>query len=231
MVTPVYNTDLESFRALWQRCLKKGVKDTSSVDLHRRLVMAYAEPHRAYHTLTHIQGCFDIFHPVQQQVDNADALALAIWFHDAIYDIDADDNEQRSADWFLQETENLFPENLRKQVNRHIMATMHCGKDIADLDSQIMIDIDLFSFAKPWTEFMIDSENVRAEKSDIPDHEFYPRQCGFQQILLNRPRFFQSDYFYRYFEDQARQNLSRFIAMIEQKLSDIKQTPTSREQS
>ncbi len=90
-----------------------------------------------------------------------------------------------------------------------------------------MVDIDLFSFGKPWTEFMIDSENVRAERPDIPDHEFYRRQCGFQQFLLDQPRFFQSDYFYRHYEEQARQNLSRFIAMIQQKLSDTSQPQTA----
>ncbi len=214
-----YTTDLDSFSALWQRSLKKGKKDDSSTGLHQRLIQAYGEPQRVYHTLTHIQSCFKIFREVVHLAENTDALALAIWFHDAIYDIDAEHNEQLSTDWFLKETNGLFADSLRNLVSGHIMATLHCGEQIKDHDSQLMVDIDLFSFGKPWPDFINDSENVRAEKAGISDREYYQKQCGFQKFLLNQPRFFQSDYFYQHYESQARQNLSDFLSITEQKLS------------
>ena len=219
MISIIYNTDLDSFRALWQRCLTDNRADDRSDDLYHRLVRAYSQPHRVYHTLTHIQSCFDIFRDVVTEVKNPDALALAIWFHDAIYDMEACDNEQRSADWFLEESENIFPDALRELVYNHIMATLHCGKEIKHHDSRIMVDIDLFSFGKPWPEFLQDSRNVRAEKSDISDEEFYRKQCGFQKTLLDQPRFFQSDYFFARYESRARQNLTDFLSIAEQKLS------------
>ena len=219
MASVVFNTEIDSFCALWQRCQRNDPGDNPGADLHHRLVLAYSEPHRVYHTLTHIKSCFKIFQDVVHLAKNADALALAIWFHDAVYDIGAKDNEQRSADWFLKESEGLFDDSLRDLVSSHIMATMHCGEEIKSHDSQIIVDIDLFSFGKPWPEFLRDSEDVRAEKADISDREFYPKQCGFQKFLLEQPRFFQSDYFYRHYEKQARQNLTRFMALIEQKLS------------
>ncbi len=220
MNSVVYNTETDSFCALWQRCQQSGSGDNTGADMHQRLLVAYNEPHRVYHRLTHIESCFRIFREVVHLANNADALALAIWFHDAIYNIDAEDNEQRSADWFLEKTEGLFEDPLRDLVKEHILATMHCGTDIKDHDSQIMVDIDLFSFGKPWPEFLRDSEDVRAEKRHVPDEQFYPKQCGFQQFLLKQPRFFQSDYFYRHYEKQARKNLTRFMALIEQKLAD-----------
>lgn len=223
MASEVYNTEIDSFCSLWQRCQHNAPGDNTGAGIHRRLLLAYSEPQRVYHTLKHIESCFKIFQDVVHLAKNADALALAIWFHDAIYDIDADDNEQRSADWFLQETDGIFDDSLRDLVYRHILATMHCGTDIKDHDSQIMVDIDLSSFAKPWPEFLRDSEDVRAEKPGMPDKKFYPKQCGFQQFLLEQPRFFQSDYFYRNYEKQARQNLTRFMALIDQKLSDHNQ--------
>ncbi|NNE63647.1 MAG: hypothetical protein HKN34_06150 [Gammaproteobacteria bacterium] len=221
MAPVIYNTEIDSFCALWQRCQQNDPGDNPGAELHHQLLLAYGEPHRVYHTLRHIQSCFRIFQDVVHLAVNADALALAIWFHDAIYDIDAKDNEQRSADWFLKETDGIFDDSLRDLVSSHIMATMHCGEDIKGHDSQIMVDIDLFSFGKPWPEFLRDSENVRAEKADVSDTEFYPKQCGFQKFLLDQPRFFQSDYFYRHYEKQARQNLTRFMALIEQKISGI----------
>ena len=223
MASVVYNTEIDSFCALWQRCRQDDSSDNTGTEIYHRLILAYSEPQRVYHTLTHIQSCFIIFQDVVHLANNADALALAIWFHDAIYDIDANDNEQRSADWFLQETNGIFDDSLRDLVFGHILATMHCGRDIKDHDSRIMVDIDLFSFGKPWSEFLRDSEDVRAEKPTVPDEEFYPKQCGFQQFLLEQPRFFQSDYFFRHYEKQARQNLTRFMALIHQKLSENNQ--------
>lgn len=220
MASLVYNTEMDSFCALWQRCQRNGSTNDNGSGMYQRLLLAYNEPHRVYHRMTHVESCFRIFQDVVYLAENPDALALAIWFHDAIYDIDANDNEQRSADWFMQETKHVFDDALRDTVYGHILATMHCGEPLQDHDSQIMVDIDLFSFGKPWPEFLRDSEDVRAEKPHIPDEQFYPKQCGFQQFLLEQPRFFHSDYFYRHYEKQARQNLTRFMALIDQKLSD-----------
>lgn len=218
MTSITYNTDQSSFCALWQRCLIEKQTDDKCADLYQQLIGLYGQNHRVYHTLTHIESCFKIFRDVVDQVENPDALALAIWFHDAIYEIDASDNEQRSADWFMKESNGIFPDRLRNRVYSHIMATLHCGKEIDHPDGQIMVDIDLFSFGKPWPEFLQDSQKVRAEKSDVSDQEFYRKQCGFQKFLLRRPRFFQSDYFFRHYESRARQNLADFMSLTEQKL-------------
>lgn len=214
-----YHTDINNFKTLWQRCLLDGIKDDCSADIYHRLILAYNEPQRVYHTLIHIESCFAMFDEVKHLLDNPDALALAIWFHDAIYELGACDNEKRSADWFMVETKGLFADKLRQQVYTHIMATLHCGRTIEGRDSQFMVDIDLSSFGMPWPQFLRDSKNVRNERLDIPDHEFYTKQCGFQKALLERPKFFQSDYFFEHYEDQARRNLTEFFTLIEKKLT------------
>ncbi len=214
-----YNTKLDSFQALWQRCLRAGIKDESSTEVYHRLIKAYKEPQRVYHTLNHIKSCFAMFEEVKHLPDNPDALALAIWFHDAIYEIGNNDNEQRSADWFMSETNDLFDDKLREQVYAHIMATLHCGHEIENLDSQYMVDIDLSSFGKPWPEFLRDSGYVRKERPDISDEVFYAKQCDFQKVLIERPRFYQSDFFFEHYEDQARQNLTKFFTLVGKKYS------------
>ncbi len=215
----LYNTSSDSFQALWQRCLPEGVADDKSIDIYRRLIQAYSEPQRIYHTLKHIDGCFVMFEKIRHLANNPDALALAIWFHDAIYELNAGNNEQRSADWFMKESDGLFDENLRRLVYAHIMATLHCGRKIQNPDSKLMIDIDLSSFGLSWPEFLHDSNNVRKEQSDISDEAFYRKQCGFQKELLERPRFFQSDYFFEHHEKQARRNLTDYFTFIGEKLS------------
>ena len=211
-------TDYAAFQALWCRNLQAGVTDNSR-DLHQKLIQAYNEPGRHYHTLDHIECCLGLFVDIKDVADNPDALALSIWFHDAIYKPGAGDNEQRSADWFMAESKGVFDDDLRDTVYAHIMATLHCGAEIEDHDAQLMIDIDLASFGMPWPVFLRDSENVRKELPHLSDAEFYPKQCAFSQGLLEKPRFFQSDYFYQHYENQVRRNLADYYHHIEQKLA------------
>lgn len=210
---------LAKFRTHWQACLRQNAEDHSA-EVYAELVSAYREPQRVYHSLEHIEKCLMLLDQVKQLTENADALALAIWFHDAIYVPGASDNEKLSAEWFLVKTENQFDDKLRHRVYDHIMATLHCGSvsNDSDSDSDFMVDIDLSSFGMPWPVFLADSKQVRAERPDLDDAEFYRGQACFQKALLERPRFFQSDYFYQHYEAQARKNLEKIMALIEEKI-------------
>jgi len=212
--------NLSSFQPLWQRNLQTGASDNSRT-IHQQLIQAYNEPGRFYHTPKHIECCLGLFEDIKEFADNADALALAIWFHDAIYEPGAIDNEQRSADWFMNESRNTFDDDFRDIVYAHIMATQHLDAEVKDHDSRLMIDIDLSSFGMPWSVFLRDSENVRKESPLLTDVEFYPKQCAFSQTLLQKPRFFQSEYFFEHHEAQARQNLTDYYHYIEVKLGKV----------
>ena len=211
-------TERSFFQALWQRNLVEDAEDQSA-SIYKQLIDAYGEPQRVYHTLNHIRHCLKHFSRVRDRLHDADALELAIWFHDVIYVPGANDNEQLSADCFMQMTENSFEVSLRNRVYDLIMVTLHCCNEINDDDAKFMVDIDLSSFGMPWEQFIKDSENVRKELPDVSDAEFYPRQCAFSKSLLDKPQFFQSDYFFRHFEAQARKNLADYYNLVEQKIA------------
>ena len=59
----------------------------------------YREAHRHYHTLQHLEECFAALDDMRSDCTDTTAIELALWFHDAIYDVHRHDNEARSAAW------------------------------------------------------------------------------------------------------------------------------------
>jgi len=203
-------TQLGRFQALWQRNLLAGAADQSAA-IYQRLLDGYQEAHRHYHTLRHIDHCLHMFQQCRSLLDQPDAVELAIWMHDVILEPGRRDNEARSAQLYLELSAGVHNEDLRQQVNRLIMATLHDGSSLSDPDSIYMVDIDLSSFGLPWPEFLRDSRAVRAENPHMCDADYQLSQTGFQRGLLARPRFYLSDYFFARFEQQARANLARYF--------------------
>jgi predicted metal-dependent HD superfamily phosphohydrolase len=200
------------FESIWRRNLRPGAVDRARA-VFVAVQAAYQESHRHYHNDEHIDHCLALLHDVHDQLLCPDAVELAIWFHDVVYESGAIDNEQRSAEWFLRQSEGQLTENIRQQVADLIMSTTH-DEPPKNLDARILLDIDLSSFGLSWERFREDGENVRKEQQHLSDREFYRRQMRFQESLLQRARFYFSDYFYRRFEANARENLTRHLALL-----------------
>ena len=203
-------TGLDRFRALWQRCLIDGLPDHSAT-IHQQLIDAYGEPHRRYHTLAHIEHCLAMFEQCKSLTANADALELAVWFHDVILEPGRSDNEARSAELYLQHSDQTQLNELRELVARLIIATQHDGGAPEQADAIYMVDIDLSSFGLSWEEFQRDSQNLREECPGSSDAEYHRRQEAFRSALLTRESFFSSDFFTERYEQQAQENLSKYF--------------------
>jgi predicted metal-dependent HD superfamily phosphohydrolase len=203
---------LARFRFLWLR-QQPNLPDGSEA-VYQQLLEAYNEPHRVYHSLSHIENCLKIFDQVSRLMDNPDSVELAIWFHDVIYTVGNSDNERLSAEFFMTLTDGLFNNKFRNNVYEKIMATCHDCSPISNTDTKLMVDIDLSSFGLPWTDFLNDSEKVRAEMAHIPDVEYYQKQKRFQLSLLSQSSFYNSDYFKQHYEYQARSNLAHFFKLM-----------------
>ena len=60
------------------------------------LVAAWSEPHRRYHDLAHLAAVLGLVGELGGTTD-PDAVRLAAWYHDAVYDPERSDNEEISA--------------------------------------------------------------------------------------------------------------------------------------
>lgn len=73
---------------------------TAPAAAHQRLLHAWEEPHRRYHTQQHLAECLARLHAWGQDLPDHDRalLTLSLWYHDAVYSIFRKDSEQLSAE-------------------------------------------------------------------------------------------------------------------------------------
>ena len=201
--------DRERFERLWERRIGAG-----AAVVFDELDALYREPHRRYHTVAHIDHCLHCFDLAADRMDEPDAVEMALWFHDAVYGVPTQGNEQRSAELFAARAGARGEERYRSKVHRLIMVTEH-REPPATLDESFIVDIDLSSFGLPWEAFLRDSRAVREEFAAVPDAEFYPRHRKFTESLLARPHFCFTEFFRERHEARARENIERLYAKLE----------------
>ena len=208
--------DRERFFDIWSRCGGSEGKDRVFDELEAH----YLEPHRHYHTTGHIMFCLDELDMVSADIKQRgavlqqDAVELSIWLHDVVLEIPGANNEQKSAEYFLEVSDGCLDDDLRIRVHDAIIATTHKSSSDA-LESQLTVDIDLSGLAQSWPVFFVDSRLVRAEFSHLSDKEFNVGQGKFMKSLLDRVSIYYTEYFLISHEATARQNVARLIDKLE----------------
>jgi predicted metal-dependent HD superfamily phosphohydrolase/tetratricopeptide (TPR) repeat protein len=199
------------FIALWRRA---GSLDATTAERVCRAVFErYTDGARRYHTLDHIRHCLAQVDLAAGLLPDADAMRLAVWFHDVVYDAAADDNEARSADLFREFADPVLPAGLVQDVARLVHVTRF-GETPRREDEAYMVDVDYSSFGRPWDEFLADSLAVRAERPDLGDAQYAAQQTRFLESLLARDALYRTGFFRDRYESVARDNISRYLAML-----------------
>ena len=95
-----------------------------------------------HHDTTHIEECLTHLSEHVELAGCAAEVEAAIWFHDAVYDTKAADNEEQSADWASEYLLSVSVEaEAVSRIHSMIIATKtHVAET---LDQKLMLDIDL----------------------------------------------------------------------------------------
>ncbi len=197
----------ERWRALWDRLGAAGDPMPEYQDLCHR----YAEPHRAYHTLDHIAHCLAEFEAARGLARCPDAVEWALWYHDAVYDTRASDNEERSAELALQVAGRAsLAADLATQAARHILASKH-REPPSDPDTRVFVDVDLAILGQPWDRFAAYEEEIRREYRWVPSWLFRRKRRALLKAFLARPSIYCTRPFRERYEERARENIARSV--------------------
>ena len=198
----------------WSRFWRRLEADGSPEPVYRLLSDLYAEPQRAYHTLRHLTHCLDEFEDARHLAEHPNDVEMALWFHDAIYDPKATDNEARSAELARRTAaEARLPEAFGTRVAALVLATRHQGIP-EGADARLLVDIDLAILGRPQSEFDDYEANIRKEYLFVPWPEYRSARSAVLQSFLDRKAIHWTDYFRRKSESRARANLERSLRCL-----------------
>ncbi|MEQ1700996.1 MAG: metal-dependent phosphohydrolase [Ilumatobacteraceae bacterium] len=135
------------------------------------LLARHREPHRRYHTATHVMWVLRHLHELSlagEGPSDVPAVQLAALFHDMVYDPRTTDNEARSAARAAEAATQLgwSPERCA-MVHRLVMAT--AGHEPTDADEAALVDADLAILGAPPNEYAAYARAVRAEYAHVSD--------------------------------------------------------------
>jgi predicted metal-dependent HD superfamily phosphohydrolase len=181
--------------------------------LYRSLIAAYCEPQRKYHTLQHLEECFDVLDASGLQGAHDGEIEIALWFHDAIYDVHRSDNEQRSAQWACDVLKAAdAPEATTRRVSNLVMVTRHHQPSTSD--EQLLVDVDLAILGAVPGRFDQYDRQIREEYSHVDDALLNSKRAQVLEGFLLRERIFGTEAFYERYERQARLNLARALGAL-----------------
>ena len=184
--------------------------------MFERIVKAYAEPHRHYHTVAHIDACLREFDSVRSLARAGSEVEAALWFHDVIYNVRASDNELRSAEMASQflTSAGVSP-SICARVYSHILATAHKGTPVDD-DARLVVDIDLSILGQDEQIYDLFERSVREEYKWVPWFLYRRKRIEILRSFLDRESIYGSERFQQRYEPAARCNLERAIRKLEQ---------------
>ncbi len=175
------------------------------------LLKRYGEAQRAYHNLEHIVMMLD---ELEQMHEGDPAVALAIWFHDAVYDPKAKDNEEQSAELAKDTIGKIdLPDSLGEQVSELVMETKHAAVP-TDRAAQILVDLDLMVLGKSEKAFDAYEAGIRREYDWVPQVDFCAGRSSVLQSFLDRSSIYSTALFRDKYETTARKNLVRSIEQL-----------------
>ncbi|MBW4601850.1 MAG: HD domain-containing protein [Calothrix sp. FI2-JRJ7] len=201
----------------WRRLLKLfEINENIINQTFSEIATLYECQGRYYHNLKHIKEVLEIIDNLYSKYKLDASLEFAAWFHDIVYDTQAHNNEEKSAEYARNLLSLLnIPSSTVDKTCRLILTTKHHKASEDDLESQILLDADLAilgSDPQRYREYIL---GIRQEYAWVKENEYNTKRSQVLQKFLQRARIFSTSELYQQLELIARNNIKTEIIALE----------------
>ena len=211
--------ELEKYFSMHLSALNDAITSAAITALWQDIAARYNEPQRAYHTLDHIQQLFVQFEQIRHALHEPHIIALALFFHDVIYDPKRSDNELKSAEYAVEVLKDYLSAEQCQYIYALIMmtATHQINKSVDEdkiSDAAYLLDMDLSILGGSWSEYQQYAQAVRQEYAHVTKLNYRVGRIAVLQKLLTHTTLYLTDYYHSRLEKQARDNIKREISFL-----------------
>jgi len=179
------------------------------------LLIRWSEPHRRYHDVAHLDAVLRRVDDLAAAAVEVDLVRLGAWFHDAVYDPTAADNEARSALLAHQVLIGLRVDDAAvSEVARLVTLTTTHAPVPDDQNGAVLCDADLAVLAGEGAGYGRYTDAVRAEYTHLDDATFAAGRARILRSLLDRPALFSTEQGRTAWESAARGNVRRELESL-----------------
>jgi len=205
--------DVVELRAAWTRHVGNGPSELAVLD---DVVARHREPQRRYHGVHHVTWVIRHVHDLAAEVAVRDlgAIIVAAFFHDAVYDPRASDNEACSARVAARALTGLGWDGGRTlAVTAMIQATAK-HEWSADGDTAVLLDADLAVLGAEPSPYVAYVTGVRAEYAHLDAASWRDGRRHVLERLLSADPLFATEPGRRRWAARARANLTAELATL-----------------
>ena len=200
-------------------------------EVFRSVLDMYSQDYRVYHDFRHIAFCLELLKknfPKLSEQDYA-LLAFGVIFHDIIWLVGNNANEQSSAQFAKESLMKMgLSEDKAMIVHNIIMATWYTEGVPAETELQkIMVDLDYAGLGSSWETYLdqtkrVVKEIVGVEYEKMPEFAIKKR-VDFVRFMLNKDRIYNTEVMHDKYEHHCRANLKKELGML-LKLGNLKES-------
>ena len=193
----------------------KFTSNVNDIDmLWQELVSHYNSENRYYHNLEHLWHLYTLLGEVSNHIQDQTAALFALFYHDVIYDVLRNDNENRSAALARERLRFIrVPEGSILCCVQHILGTKnHISSSLPD--TNYFTDADLAILGQSTEVYIVYCKRIRKEYAVYPDGVYYAGRKKVLQHFLEMDRIFITEAFQSRFEEKARYNLKTELSTM-----------------
>ena len=220
------HTELGNRFYLHLSAMNSDVTPENAQVLWQDIAVRYSEHQRAYHTLQHIQQLFGQFEQIKHHLNELNIIALAMYYHDVIYEPTRSDNELKSAEFAVDVLGPYLNAEQCQHIYALIMMTANHKINKFDewsgiakeknsySDAAYLLDMDLSILGASWPEYEKYAKAVRQEYIHVSMADYCVGRTEVLKGLLAHPKLYLTDHYYEQSETQARDNIKREIKSL-----------------